>query len=214
LWDTKEEFFSAVVYNGEGFPTLWDTTEEDFFRCGIQRRTISGWQTNFLLLNPTMQEIFLPLYPTPQQNLVKCTVSQKNLQHCIPHRRRFSSVVSHNGRYFPPLWDTTEEVFSLWDTMEETFLHCGIQRKRFFPLWDITEEVFYRCGIQWKENIQRRMIFLNFKCLSLPSKKYFGKISYLNCQTNPWKELKMENYMVNHENNFFFHCGIQRSRDF
>jgi hypothetical protein len=77
------------------------------------------------------------------------------------------------------------------------------------------EEVFFRCGIQWKKNIQRRMIFINFKCLSLPSNKNFGKISYLNSQTNPWKELKMENYMVNHEKNvFFFHCGIQRSRDF
>jgi hypothetical protein len=123
---------------------------------------------------------------------------------CIPQWKIFSSVVGYNGRGF----------FSLWDTTEETFLHCGIQRKRFFPLWDITEEVFFRCGIQWKKNIQRRMIFLNFKCLSLPSNKNFGKISYLNCQTNPWKELKMENYMVNHEKKFFFHCGIQRSRDF
>jgi hypothetical protein len=55
-----------------------------------------------------------------------------------------------------------------------------------------------------EKNIQRRMIFLNFKCLSLPSNKNFGKISYLNCQTNPWKELKMENYIVNHEKKNFF----------
>jgi hypothetical protein len=72
---------------------------------------------------------------------------------------------------------------------------------------------FFRCGIQWKKNIQRRMIVLNFKCLSLPSNKTLGKISYLNSQTNPWKELKMENYMVNHEKKIF-HCGIQRSRGF
>jgi hypothetical protein len=58
------------------------------------------------------------------------------------------------------------------------------------------------------------MIFLNFKCLSLPSNKNLGKICYLNSQTNPWKEVKMENYMVHHEKNFFFYCGIQRSRDF
>jgi hypothetical protein len=70
--------------------------------------------------------------------------------------------------------------------------HCGIQRKRFFPLWDTMEK-----------NIQRRMIFFNFKCLSLPSNKNFGKISYLNSQTNLWNELKMENYMVNHEKFFF-----------
>ncbi len=48
------------------------------------------------------------------------------------------------------------------------------------------------------------MIFLNFKCLSLPPNKNFGKICFLNSQTNPWKELKMENYMVNHEKKFFF----------
>ncbi len=140
LWDTTEKFFSAAGYNREGFPTLWDTTEEDFFHCGIQRRTISGWQTNFVLLNPTMQEIFLPLYPIPQQNLVQCTVSQKNLPttpqvffHCIPQWKIFSSVVGNNGRGF----------FSLWDTTEEAFTHCGIQRKSFFPLWNTTEEVFF-----------------------------------------------------------------------
>jgi hypothetical protein len=36
-------------------------------------------------------------------------------------------------------------------------------------------------------------------CLSLPSNKKLGKISYLNSQTNPWKELTMKNYMVNYE---------------
>jgi hypothetical protein len=216
LWDTTREVFFRCGIQRKSFFLLWDTTEKVFLRCGIQQKRIfsvvgyngeqsqDGKQIFFYCIPPTMQEIFLLLYPTPQQNLVQCTVSQKNLQHCIPQRRRFSSVVSHNGRYFPPLWDTTEEVF----------FRCGIQRKKFFPLWDITEEVFFRCGIQWKKNIQRRMIFLNFKYLSWPSNKNFGKISYLNCQTNPWKELKMENYMVNHEKKFFSHCGIQRSRDF
>ncbi len=35
LWDITEEFFSAVGYNGEGFPPLWDTTEEDIFHCKV-----------------------------------------------------------------------------------------------------------------------------------------------------------------------------------
>jgi hypothetical protein len=48
------------------------------------------------------------------------------------------------------------------------------------------------------------MIFLNFKCLSLPSNKNLGKICYFNSQTNPWKEVKMENYMVHHEKKKFF----------
>ncbi len=135
--------FSAEGYNGEGFPLLWST--------------ISGWKTNFFLLYPTTQEIFRPLYPTPQRNLIQCTVSQKNLQHCIPQRRRFSSVVSHSGRYFPPLWDTMEEVF------------LGYNGKSFPPLWDTTQECFFfvgyngrgffLCGIQKRKMIQRRMIF-------------------------------------------------------
>jgi hypothetical protein len=70
--------------------------------------------------------------------------------------KRFFFVVGYNGRTFPPLWDTTEEVFSI----------VGYNGRGFF-----------RCGIQWEKNIQRRMIFLNFKCLSLPPNKNFGKIS-------------------------------------
>ncbi len=86
--------------------------------------------------------------------------------------------MGYSGRSFPPLSDTTEEVF----------FHFGIQRKRFFPLWDTMEK-----------NSTHRMIFLNFKCLSLPSNKNLGKICYLNSQNNPWKEVKIENYVVNHE---------------
>ncbi len=148
----RRRFSSVVGYNRRGFFLLLDTTEKNLRMA-----------KKIFLLYPTTQEIFLPLYPTLQQNLMLCTVSQKNLPHCIPQCCRFSSVVSHNGRYFPPLWDTTEEVF----------FRCGIQRKKlssivgyngrgFFPFWDTTEEVFFRCGIQWKKIIQRRIIFLNF----------------------------------------------------
>ncbi len=184
----RKRFFSVVGYNGRvffrcgiqrrRFSSIVGYNIRRFFFCGIQRRTISGWPQKIFLLYPTTQEIFLPLYPTPQQNLMQCTVSQKNLPHCIPQRRRFSSVVSlngkkrkriffilgYNGRSLPPLWDTTEEVFSI----------VGYNWRGFF-----------RCGIQWEKNIQHRIIFLNFKCLSLPSNKNLGKISYLNSQTNP-----------------------------
>ncbi len=183
LWDITEEFFSAVGYNGEGFPPLWDTTKEGFFHCGIQRKTVSRWQTNFSLLYPTMQEIFLPLYPSPQQNLMQCTVSQKNFPHCIPQRRRFYSVVSHNRRYFPPLWDTTEKVFLSCGIQRKklsTIVGSSVQRKGFFSILGYNGRVFFPCGIQWKKIIQHRMVFLNFKCLSLPSNKNLGKICYLN----------------------------------
>jgi hypothetical protein len=79
------------------------------------------------------------------------------------------------------------------DTMEEFFFHCGIQRKRVFSV----------VGHNGKNYTTQNDIF-KFKCLSLPSNKNFGKITYLNCQTNPWKELKMENYMINHEKKCFF----------
>ncbi len=58
------------------------------------------------------------------------------------------------------------------------------------------------------------MIFLNFKCLSLSPNKNFGKIRYLNSQTNPWKELKMETYMVNHEKKFFPIVGYNAAEIF
>jgi hypothetical protein len=51
-------------------------------------------------------------------------------------------------------------------------------------LYPTTQKVLFHCGIQWRKRIQRRMI-IPFKCLSLPSGEYLGKISYLNIQTNP-----------------------------
>jgi hypothetical protein len=187
-----------VGYNGEGFPLLWDTMEEVFFLCGIQRRKISEWLTIFFHCIPqrlsfssvvsyTITESYAA-YCIPQYNTEELwDPTKKNLPHCIPQRRRFSSVVSHKGRYFSPLWDTTEEIFSvvgyngrgfppLWDTAEDFFFRCGIQWKRFF----------FHCWIQWRKMKQRRMIFLNFKFLSLPSNRNLCKISYLNSQTNPW----------------------------
>ncbi len=84
------------------------------------------------------------------------------------------------------------------------FFHCGIQRKKFFSLWDTV-------GIKF---IQRRMIFLYFHCLSLSSNKNLGKFSYLNSQTNPWKEFKMENYMVHSEKIFFPIVGYNAAEIF
>ncbi len=119
-----------------------------------------------------------------------------------------------------------KQFFFQWNPQRRTFVFrsipqwkifssiVGYNGRGFFPFWDTMEEVFFRCGIQWKKIIQRSMIFLNFKCLSLPSNENLGKICYLNSQTNPWKEVKVVNYMVHHEKTFFFHCGIQRSRDF
>jgi hypothetical protein len=101
-------------------------------------------------------------------------------------------VVGYNKRGFPPLRGTTEEVFSI----------VGNNGRGFFPLWDKME----------KKDTTQNDIF-KFKVPLIALKQNLRQISYLNRQTNPWKEIRMENYMVNHENSFF-HCGIHCSRDF
>jgi hypothetical protein len=112
LWDITEEFFSAVGYNGEGFPPLWDTTEEEIFRCGIQQSKNSGWQTIFFPMEPTTQDIFLPLYPTMEDIFLHCGI---------------------NGRGFFPLWDTTEEVFFHFGIQRKKFFSVvGYSGKKLY----------------------------------------------------------------------------------
>ncbi len=111
-----------------------------------------------------------------------CGIQRKRFSSVVGYNRRVFSVVGYDREVFPPLWHTTEG---------------------FFPLWDTMEEVFFHCGIQWRKMIQCRVIFINFESLSLPSNRNIGKISCFNSQTNHLKKLKMENYMVTHENIFF-----------
>jgi hypothetical protein len=47
--------------------------------------------------------------------------------------------------------------------------------------------------------MQRRMIFLNFKCLSLLSDENLDKIGYWNIPTNPWRKLMLLNYIASYE---------------
>ncbi len=168
------------------FP-LYPTTQEFFFHCILHHnRILCG------VLYPTIQHRRI-LGSNTEKSSTVYPITPQVFFRCIPQWKIFSSVMGYDGRGF----------FLQWDTAEEVFLHCGIQLKRFFPLWDTMEEVFFHCGIQWRKMIQCRMIFLKFKCLSLPSNINLGKISYLNSQTNPRKKLKMENYLVNPEKNFF-----------
>jgi hypothetical protein len=139
----QKSFFSIVEYNREGFPPLWDTMEEVFSFVGYNReKSQDGY--NFF----PNTGVFLPLYPTPQQNLMRCTVSHNTThKNCGIQLRKIFRIVSHNTAGFLPLYPT----------MEDIFLHCGIQRKRFFsivgyngrgfpPLWDTAEDVFSIVG--------------------------------------------------------------------
>ncbi len=98
------------------------------------------------------------LYPTTPQVFFRYPTMEDIFLHYEIQWKRFSFVVGYNGRSFPPLWDTTDEVF----------FHFGILRKKFFSV----------AGCNGKKMMQGRIIFLNFKCLSLPSNKNFGKICY------------------------------------
>jgi hypothetical protein len=137
---------------------LWDTTENVFLHCGIQGKrffsVVDKTEKNLRMANKFFSvvfynaRVFLPLYPTPQQNLMRCTVSHNTTQkNCGIQHRKFFHIVSHNATGFLPLYPTMEDIFP----------HCGIQRKRFFsvagynrrgfpPLRDTTEEVFSVVG--------------------------------------------------------------------
>jgi hypothetical protein len=171
----RRRFSYIVGYNRRGFFPLWDTTENNFRMvnkfCSILSHN-AGHFSSIVSYTSTescavycIPEKSSALYPTTPQVFFCCIPQWKIFSSVVGYNGRdFFFVVGYNGRSFPPLWDTTEEVFSI----------VGYNRRGFFPLWDTME----------KKNIQRRKIFLNFKCLSLPSNKNFGKISYLNSQTN------------------------------
>jgi hypothetical protein len=106
LLDITEEFFSAVGYNGEGFPPLWDTTEEDIFREKNLRMA-----NNFFPMEPTTQDILLPLYPTMEDIFLHCGIQRKRFFSVVGYNRRgffhfgiqwkrFFSVVGYNGKKF------------------------------------------------------------------------------------------------------------------
>ncbi len=138
----------------------------------------------------------------------------------------FFSIVGYNQGGFHPFWDTTEKVF----------LRCGIRRgfpslrdiirnnlrmfnkfssivshsaRAFILLYPTQQKNLLHC-IKMK---QCRMIFLNFKCRSLPSDENLDKFSYLNVPINPWRKLKMK-YIASYEKYILLRCGIQPRRNF
>ncbi len=104
-----EEFFSTVGYNGEGFPLLWDTTEEDIFHCGIQQISLRMANIFFSIVSHKAGHF---------SSVVSYTTTESYAVYCIPEK----STALYPAGFLP-----------LYPTMEDIFLHCGIQRKRFFP---------------------------------------------------------------------------------
>ncbi len=106
------KIYFAKLFTVEVFLLLWDTIEEVFLHCGIQ------WKSFFRLGDTTEKNlrmankffsvvshnagVFFLLSPTPQQNLMRRTVSQ-NLMRCTTQKncgiryRKVFSIVFHNA---------------------------------------------------------------------------------------------------------------------
>ncbi len=215
LWDTTEKVFLHCRIQWKRFFPLWDTTEKNLKKANnffpLYLTTLEFFFCCFLHQNRILCGV---LYPTIQHRRIVGSNTEQSSALYPTTPQVFFRIVSHNAAGFLPLYPTMEDIllrcgiqqkrfFPFLDTTEEVFLHCGIQRK-MFSVVGYNGRGFFHCGIQWRKMIQRKMIFLNFKFLSLPSNRNLGKINYLNNKTNPWEKLKIENYMVNHEKLFFF----------
>jgi hypothetical protein len=92
-----------VGYSGrEGFPPLWDTTENNLRMAN-----------KFFSVVSHNAGVFLPLYPTPQQKLMQFPVSR--------YTEAFSALYPtlENNIFF--VINTTEE---LWDATQKNLPHC------------------------------------------------------------------------------------------
>ncbi len=101
--------FSVASHNGGKYLPLWDTTEENLRRCGIQ----CG---KFFL--DTVHCIRFCCGEGYNGRKISCVVGynrKKSVCHleivfrCIPQRKKSSSVVSHNGGKPSPLYPTAEK---------------------------------------------------------------------------------------------------------
>jgi hypothetical protein len=137
-WDS---FFVVVGYSGRGFFPLWETTEEFFFRCGIQRRRFSS-------VMGYNRRGFFPLRDTRENNL---RMANKFFFYCIPQRGKFSfrCILHHNRILCSVLYP--RKIFRIVSHNAEGFLPLSHNGRYFPPLWNTTEEVFFRCGIQRKK---------------------------------------------------------------
>jgi hypothetical protein len=104
--------------------------------------------------------VFLPEYPTPQQNLMRCPVSHNT--------EVFSALYpTPDSNIFFVINITQKDKIEQWnfsalrDATQQNIMHCIPQCRRFSfvvshngrdfpPLWHLTKEVFLCCGIQWR----------------------------------------------------------------
>ncbi len=125
--------FSVVSHNRGKYLPLWDTTEENLRRCGIQ----CG---KFFL--DTVHCIRFCCGEGYNGRKISCVVGY-NRKKFVSILRLFS-VVSHNGKN--PLL--------LYPTTEENLLHFIPQRKKTLLLYPTTEKNLFRCIPQRQKNVK------------------------------------------------------------
>ncbi len=135
-----------------------------FFHCIPQRMSFSsvaGYNgSRFFSVVCHNAGVFLPEYPTPQQNLMRCPVSHNtevfSALYPTPDSNIFFVInITQKDKIeqwnFSALRDTTQKnlpySIPLCQRLSTIVSHNG---RDFPPLWNTTEEVFLRRGIKWR----------------------------------------------------------------
>ncbi len=131
LYPTTEENIFHCGIQRKKPAALWDTMLKNFLGystlhkillwCRIHRRKIScvmGYKRKNLFAILKLFSVVshngknpLLLYPTMEENLLRCIPQLKKLFRCIPQRKESSFVVSHNGGKPSPLYPTAKKLF-------------------------------------------------------------------------------------------------------
>ncbi len=98
------------------FPPLWDTTEEVFLHCGIQRK-------RFSFVEGYNRRCFYPLLDLTRNNLRRFN--------------KFLSVVSHNSGVF---LHTAKEPLYPTQYCKRIFSVVSLNAEDSVPLWDTTDK--------------------------------------------------------------------------
>jgi hypothetical protein len=84
----------------EKFPALWDTTEQNLFAILRLFSAVSHNGKNPLLLYPTTQENLLRCIPQQKKTLPLYPTTEKNLFRCIPQRQKNVELNSFTKKNF------------------------------------------------------------------------------------------------------------------
>ncbi len=138
----QEKTSSVVSHSGGKSPPLWDTMEENQWRCGIQcGRLFCIASHNSSVLHLLQRKSYSPLWDTVQKKLlwVGYSTPHKLLLWCRIQREKNSCVVGTMEknllaiqRLFFIVSRNGKKPLPLCPTMEENLLRCIPKRKKLF----------------------------------------------------------------------------------